>query len=375
MARRDPYLIIIPSLTLGGAERQALAYACAIRDLGIGQPMVIGLGRSGELTQALEKERIAFQTLPAQGFINGGRAAKAWALLQWTWQLRKLRPHTIIAFTHWPNVLCGMAWRWTGAKRFFWNQRSVDGGLGITAWERLAMRGRPQYLSNGLAGAQFIAQRHELPQGAVSIVPNAIELPAHSSTKRPDGPLQLLMLANFFPEKDHATVLRALAAYMQRPDAQPVHLHLIGAAPGRSPQMAETKALAFDLGLSGCVTFHGTVKDMHPHLEGADIGILSTRSEGMSNAILEYMAYGLPVIATDITANREALGEQNAEWLFPVGDVEALANLLTTVIAHPDRATIGTNNRKYVEGRHAVAIFEQCLNEALSTSSRSDRRV
>lgn len=373
MAQGDVYLIVIPSLTLGGAERQAFAYARAIRDLGIGRPIVIGLGRFGELVPALEQEGISFHTIAAQAFITGNRTQKLLALLRWAWALRKLRPHTIIGFTHWPNVLCGLAWRWTGAKRCFWNQRSVDEGLGLTLWERWAMRSRPQYLSNGMAGAQFIAQRHSVALQEVTIIPNAVALPETSNREGRTGPLQLLMVANFFPEKDHATVLRAMALYLQRQDAHPVHLHLVGAAPGSSSGLAECKALAFDLGLHGHVTFHGTVKDVGPLLQKADIGILSTRSEGVSNAVLEYMAHALPVIATDILANREALGEQNAKWLFPVGNAERLADLLAALIAHPERTAIGQRNRAYVEGRHALAIFDRCLKEVLSTpgSNRS----
>jgi glycosyltransferase involved in cell wall biosynthesis len=204
----------------------------------------------------------------------------------------------------------------------------------------------------------------------VHIVPNALEFPTLLQHTKLRDTTQLLMTANFFPEKDHSTVLRALAVYRQQPDAQPVHLHLIGAAPGRSPQFSETKALAFDLGLCGSVTFHGTVKDMHPHLSGADIGILSTRSEGMSNAILEYMAYGLPVIATDITANREALGPANAEWLFPIGDAAGLCQLIAMLAAHPDRDSIGQANKAYVESRHSVRAFEQQLMKILGNSKK-----
>jgi glycosyltransferase involved in cell wall biosynthesis len=371
MPKRDTYLIVIPSLTLGGTEKEAFHYAQHIKASGLGTPMVVGLGRDGELRQRLNEAGIACGTFNAAPFMNGSRSQKLTTLLRWWWQLAQWRPHTIIGMTYWPNILCGLMWRLAGAERFVWVQFSVDALIPMTLWERLAIRDGTQFISNGMAGRDFIAQRHGLSPQKVHVVPNALELPqAVTRTSRPDT-VQLLMTANFFPEKDHVTVLRALAAYRQRPSARPVHLHLIGAAPGRSPQMDETKALAFDLGLCGCVTFHGTVKDMRPHLEGADIGILSTRSEGMSNAILEYMAYGLPVIATDITANREALGPQNAEWLFPVGDAAALAILLEAIIGHPDRATLGMHNRKYAVERHTVAIFEQCLNEALS---RSDRR-
>jgi glycosyltransferase involved in cell wall biosynthesis len=348
----DRYVIVIPSLTLGGAERQALAYAQHIRDAGIGVPVVVGLGRRGALADTLDSMGIAYHTLDAKGFLTGsGMVSRLLAMLSWAMRLRKLQPHTVIGFTHWPNLLCALSWRLAGATRCFWNQRSVDTALPVSKWEQWAMRMGVQYLSNGVAGASFIEARHGLEPEQVRIIPNLVGLPdLKERTGSVRGDVHLLMTANFYPEKDHDTVLRALRLLLNVVDALPVHLHLVGAAPGKSPQLHEAKAKAFDLGLCGKVTFHGSVSDMCPLLDLSHIGILSTRSEGVSNAVLEYMAHGLPVIATDITANREALGDQNAEWLFPVGDAEALADLLERMIHHADREAIGMANLDVCHG-------------------------
>jgi glycosyltransferase involved in cell wall biosynthesis len=365
MAATDRYVIVIPSLTLGGAERQALNYAVSIRSLNIGDPIVIGLGRVGELATALDDAGIEHRHIPMSAFASGSRFGKLLTLIGWAWKLILLRPHTVIGFTYWPNVFCGMVWRFTGAKRMIWNQRSVDSGLPITLWERLAIMMRPMYMSNGMAGAMFIAERHGLRLAEVKVVPNVLKLNHTPKAHDSKEPIRLVMTANFYPEKDHATVLRALALYLSQDDRLSVHLHLIGIAPGRSTLMAEAKALAFDLGLCGNVTFHGTVRDVASHLANANVGILSTRSEGVSNAILEYMAHGLPVIATDILANREALGEHNSKWLFPVEDIGRCTELLTALIASTDREYIGAANRAYVALRHSEDEFEKHLNEVL----------
>lgn len=371
--KKDPpnYVIVIPSLTLGGAEHQAVQYARALFRKGMARPILVGLGRDGLLTTRLDDLDIAYTNFNARPFFGANRFKKALTVLRFALFLRSLQPDTIIGFTYWPNLLCGLAWRMSGAKRFFWNQRSVDSTIAMTTWEQLAMQLGPDYLSNGLAGMNFIEERHKLPKGSVALIPNAVNLPVlqHKKEESLNGVnmVNLLMTANFYPEKDHATLLRALRLYLDRADALPVHLHLVGGAPGHSPNLINAKAMTFDLRLDNHVTFHGKVSDMTPILTGVHIGILSTRSEGVSNAILEYMAYGLPVLATDIIANREALGPAQAEWLFPVEDSERLADLLAAIIAHPDRVAIGKANRNYVERRHALAIFEQCLHEALST--------
>jgi len=378
MSSLPTYVIVIPSLTLGGAEKQAVQYARALLRTGIGQPVLVGLGRDGLLINRLDDLEIAYSSFDARAFYGTSRFRKARTVLNFAWFLRSLRPDTIIGFTHWPNLLCGVAWRMSGARRFYWNQRSVDTDVSMTIWERVAMRLGPEYLSNGLAGEAFISERHRLPAGSVTVIPNAVHLPAleekHEVSLGEKDTIQLLMTANFFPEKDHATLLRALRLYMDREDARPVHLHLVGGAPGQSPALNMMKAMAFDLRLDHHVTFHGKIEQMAPMLQTVHIGILSTRSEGVSNAVLEYMAYALPVIATDILANREAVGPENEEWLFSLGDVERLAELLAALIAHPERTAIGQRNRAYVEGRHALAIFDRCLKGALSAQG-SNRSV
>ncbi len=364
------YVIIIPSLTLGGAEKQAVHYARALLRTGIAQPFVLGLGRDGRLVDRLDDLDIPHASFDASDFFGNNRFRKAWAVLRFAWFLRSLRPDTIIGFTHWPNLLGGLAWRWSGARRFIWNQRSVDSDVAMTMWERMAIRLRPLYISNGLAGRAFLMERHGLHAESVAIIPNAVHLPElqqvnHERTDD-NGVVHLLMTANFFPEKDHATLLRALRMYLDRDDARPVQLHLVGDAPGISPALTLMKALTFDLRLDHQVIFHGKLANMAPILSSAHIGILSTRSEGVSNAVLEYMAYGLPVIATDILANREALGPGNEQWLFPVGNAKRLAELLAELIAHPDRATIGQRNRSYVELQNALPVFDHALKHVVA---------
>jgi glycosyltransferase involved in cell wall biosynthesis len=363
------YIIVITSLTVGGAEHQALQYALALKRLEIGNPIIVSIGSSGLLTKQLEDLEIEFTTYDTQHFFGLSRLRKIITLIGFARFIRALKPHTIIAFTHWPNLICGSIWRTTGANRFFWNQRSVDSNIAFTIWERLAIFARPNYLSNGQAGLNFIAERHQIKSEDVHIIPNAISVPSatfvSSAVKNPEL-VNLVMVANFFPEKDHATLLKAVRLYLDRKDSRKIMVHLIGSAPGNSPALIDMKSLAFELLLENNVIFHDKQESVDSFLLAADIGVLSTRSEGVSNAILEYMAYGLPVIASDILANREALGSENLKWLFPVEDHERLSDLLAVIIAHPERAIFGKLNRDYVKKRNALTIFEQSIKETLA---------
>jgi len=373
MASLPNYIIVITSLTVGGAEHQALQYALAIKRLAIGNPIIVSMGSTGLLTKQLEDLEISYTTYDTQQFFGLSRFRKIITLFGFARFIRALKPHTIIAFTHWPNLICGSIWRTTGANRFFWNQRSVDSDIAVTLWERLAIFARPKYLSNGQAGLNFIANRHRLQNDDVQIIPNAVLVPPISkisASSKEQSVLNIIMVANFFPEKDYATLLQAIRNYLNRENSRKIMAHFIGSAPGNSPALLNMKALAFELQLENHVTFHDKKESINSFLLAADIGILSTRSEGVSNAILEYMAYGLPVIATDILANREALGSQNEKWLYPVENAEELANMLETLISSKERMALGQVNREYVIRRHSLKVFEQRLEEVLITKIR-----
>lgn len=369
MARRDTFLIVLPSLTLGGCETQGLFYAKAIADTGLGTPLFVNLGREGELVPLLQLNGFKFITVNSSNYIEVGRWGKLIFLIRFCITLRKTRPLAIIAQSHWPNLFAGIVWRFTGAKKFFWIQGSLDHTIQMTVWEQIAIWMRPTYMANSKASSDFIVHQHRL-RSEPDIIYNGLKIPDKVGRHKL-GPLQLVMVANFFPEKDHATVLHAFALLLKDfPDAR---LHLVGKSPGNSLKMKEMKALACDLRLSSNVVFHGAVKNVTPLLRMADIGILSTYSEGLSNSLLEYMAYGLPIVATNIAPNEEALGRDNAPWLFSPGDVLTMTTLLKKLCSDDElRLNVGDHNHQQAMARFSLKVFSARFITGLQESLQSD---
>jgi glycosyltransferase involved in cell wall biosynthesis len=115
------------------------------------------------------------------------------------------------------------------------------------------------------------------------------------------------------------------------------------------------KSLANELGLSEHVVFTGARTRIQEELKEMDIFVMPSILEGMSNAILEAMATGLPVIATDSGGNRELVDEGGTGYLFPVGDDQRLGELLLDLLGSEEkRRAMGRAGRQRVMERFTV---------------------
>ena len=112
-------LILIPSLTLGGAEKQALYYAKIIAQSKEFKPVVIGLGRQGELVSLLDSHGISYDSFVISNFITGGKIKKLVTLFRFILFIRKHKPSKIIGFTYWGNIMGGLACKFSGADQFY----------------------------------------------------------------------------------------------------------------------------------------------------------------------------------------------------------------------------------------------------------------
>lgn len=151
------------------------------------------------------------------------------------------------------------------------------------------------------------------------------------------------------PEKDQATLLRAL---------QP--LPGVGAVVvGGGALQADLVALAAELGIADRVEFTGPVTDTAPQYAAFDVFVLSSRTEQMPLVLLEAMACGLPVVATDVGDVRAILPECAQALVVPKEDPAALGAALRTVLGDPGlRQRLGFENRRVAEQHYAAA---RCL--------------
>ena len=137
----------------------------------------------------------------------------------------------------------------------------------------------------------------------------------------PDGALLVGCISAFRPVKGVDVLVRA-AAIVNRSNPD-LRFMLVG----DGPALAEMGQLSAEL-RTPCL-FPGGHRNVLPFLSAFDIAVLPSRSEGFSNSLLEYMAAGLPVVATDVGGNRETL--EHTGLLVPANDAESLANAILSL--------------------------------------------
>jgi glycosyltransferase involved in cell wall biosynthesis len=156
------------------------------------------------------------------------------------------------------------------------------------------------------------------------------------------SPARLIMVARVGAQKDHPTLLRALAGLRD----QPWDIDLVG----DGPLMGEMKALTATLGIGARVRFLGQRMDVDQLLAGAQASLLATNWEGFPLSILEAMRAGLPVVASTVGGIDEAIRDGESGYLVPRGDTEALRDRIGRLLADPElRARQGASGRVLFE--------------------------
>ena len=148
--------------------------------------------------------------------------------------------------------------------------------------------------------------------------------------------------------KNHTMLLEATAWLKNR--LPKLEVVLVGDGPLRS----ELQRKAEECGIAGMVQFLGNRQDVQAILASLDVTVLPSSSESLSNAILESMAAGVPVIANRVGGNSELLAGDKG-ILIPPDDVEALANALERVARDvPMRESMGRKARQFALGNFTI---------------------
>jgi glycosyltransferase involved in cell wall biosynthesis len=188
-------------------------------------------------------------------------------------------------------------------------------------------------------------------------IPNGVPVPENAWNARPnwESSPRAVFLGRLAPEKGLDTLIHAWPSVRNRyPEA---HLVLIGDGPARAGLEAAVDKLGLTLGPEGAIEFPGTVVDTTAALQKADLFVLPSREEGMSIALLEAMALGVPLVASAIPGNRRLVSDLEEGRLVPPNDSETLARVIIDQWGNFDRAVaMGRAARNRVEREFSIQV-------------------
>lgn len=271
----------------------------------------------------------------------------------------------------------GEAWGWlanviAGHARFIGSVRSVYEWYSPMQWaiKRWITLNSAALVANSQAGADHAARKMGIRRQMVSVVRNSIGLPSLGDSYAPSahGPggqvRRIVFIGRLVDHKNVECLLRAFALVSGK--SSDVELDLVGDGPRRS----QLEALVNTAHAADRVIFHGEHADVGPFLERGDIYVLTSWREGLCNALMEAMSFGLPVIATNVGGNCELVTHGESGMLFPSDDHETLAAMILELLGDREkRARLGKNAREAMQRFHdprkmtaeMERIYERCL--------------
>ncbi|MFH1345692.1 MAG: glycosyltransferase [Pseudomonadota bacterium] len=341
---RGRVLFVLGSLAVGGTETQLALLAEGLIRRGWAVEIFL-LEKSGALIERLEQAGVQV----SDGGYATGPGPKIRKLvsvigceLRLFRRALRSRPDVMHGFLPLANFMSALAARITFVPLLVTSKRALGNHQDrLTAWRRL------DRIANALsdvvtANSQAVARDTEARDGydasRIVVIPNGLDFSrldaaaGHRDEARADlglsrSDVAIVMVANLIPYKGHLDLIEAFARVA--PGDISLKLFLIGQDRGVAEALISRAA---ELGVIDRINLLGSRDDVPRLLWAMDLGVLSSHEEGFSNALLEKLAAGLPVVATDAGGNREALTGMPDCVLVRPQDADDLARGLTEAI-------------------------------------------
>ncbi len=361
--------------TLGGGERIVLRLAALLPQYGF---------RASILTFALHPES---EFTPAQApcplYLLPLSRTYDWQALRGAFAMRKLfKEQNVVlvqTFFESSDLWAGLVTRLCSSAKLIWSRRDLGilrGQKHATAY-RFLRRLPHAVLAVSEQVRQHVIEVDGIDPARIFTVHNGVDVEAsaadHNAAREhsDDRPL-VLAVGNIRHVKGHDILIQAAARVLER---LPYVRFAIAGEVLETAYFDQLQAQIEHEGMGASTQFLGGVRDLSATLQKADILVLPSRSEGFSNALIEAMAYGLPVVATAVGGNAEAVDHGVTGLLVPVEDVKALADALLVLLMAPALAKqMGTAGQlRWREEFTAAAMMQKTVTTyrtVLGTATR-----
>ncbi|MEW5925076.1 MAG: glycosyltransferase [Candidatus Zixiibacteriota bacterium] len=210
-------------------------------------------------------------------------------------------------------------------------------------------------LVNAHAIRRLVVETENFPEDKIEVIHNGIELKRRAEGKPktktdfgiPENAPVVVMVANLRPVKRIDRLINCMAGL----ENKSVHLLVVG----EGPLLDDLKSRAEQLGIGERVHFYYAGEGVYDILQMSDIGVLTSESEGLSNALIEYLFAGLPAIAFDTGGNDEIIDNGRTGFIIPKWDEKLMTEKIDWLLKNPDESKkMGETARQYAQSKFSV---------------------
>lgn len=337
-SRPGPIAFFLPSLSGGGAERVIINLAQGITERGLPVDLVLAAAEGALLDQLPPSVRLVDLHAPRMLRSVGPLAG----------YLRRERPRVLISSMNYANLVAIWAARLARqatpvvvtVHTTLSQSRPQQGGLSTRVWRPLLRTFYPwaaKVVAVSRGAADDLASASGLPRDLVEVVYNPVITPAVLAAARqapnhpwfaPGQPPVILGVGRLTRQKDFPTLIRAFAQVRGRRAARLIIL-------GEGEDRPALTALVAELGVADDVALPG-FQNALAYMASSALFVLSSAWEGLPTVLIEALAAGTRVVATDCPSGpREILQEGRLGALVPVGDATALAGAMLDALERP----------------------------------------
>jgi glycosyltransferase involved in cell wall biosynthesis len=398
---------------MGGAEQQALRISLELIKLGHEVSVLTRRSRK-KLAEEEIYRGIQIHRLPYGG-VTGGSKLKS-TLPAARWLIRHQDQYDIIHChgnnpLEWAAMLAGQIIRkpylikltnpnfynYAGANRGF-RMDSQNGNFITNRLIRPAMLPALRFVRRRMIrradrvlaiSPQIKASLNEQGYDNISGIPNGIDseefapvakdekMRLREKLKLAEDSVVFIFAGRFAVEKNLMTLVRAWNDLIQTCDRKKYELLLLGDSNGQNySSERELRRFAKEKNML-TLSFRGSVPNVKDYLHAADVFVLPSIWEGMSNALLEAMACGLPSVVSDIPANRNLVEDKSSGLLFPVKDSCELTKCMLYMIENEnDRHKMGLKAREIIEERFSIsAVVCRIMSEYKNVLNHTEKAL
>ena len=294
--------------------------------------------------------KVAIKTLGGQSDLSKSLSAFTRLYLL----LRNSKPGIVHTFFPASNSFGVLISRLAGIRNIVSSRR--DMGFNLTKKDIVLLRLANHFVSCVVSNSRAV-QEHTLKvegikENKIHVIYNGISFDGHIQTSNKNGLKEAIVgiVANINRPIKRVDLFIKAASIVKK-NFSHVKFWIIG----EGYQRNELERLASDLGLNKSAIFLGRRKDVQKLLQKLSVGVICSDSEGFSNSIMEYMAAGLPVVATNVGGNPELVQDGKTGLLIPANNEVALAEAITNLLTDSKTANrMGNAGREIIISKFPV---------------------